>query len=64
MTMMTMVVPMLLKIEFNYEMLTTMMMHMQAMMMAMKMTMTMMMTMITFSRRSIVAVIDQTAVIN
>ena len=56
---------MLLKIEFNYEMLTTMMMHMQAMMVAMKMTMTMiMMTMITFSRRSIVAVIDQTAVIN
>ena len=47
-----------------YEMLTTMMMHMQAMMVAMKMTMTMMMTMITFSRRSIVAVIDQTAVIN
>ena len=34
---------MLLKIEFNYEMLTTMMMHMQAMMVAMKMTMMMMM---------------------
>ena len=62
--MMTMGVPMLLKIEFNHEMLTTMMMHMQAMMVAMKMTMTMMMTMITFSRRSIVAVIDQTEVIN
>ena len=53
-----MVVPMLLKIEFNYEMLTTMMMHMQAMMVAMKMTM------IKFSRRSIVSVIDQTEVIN
>ena len=44
--MMTMVVPMLLKIEFNYEMLTTMMMHMQAMMVAMKMTMMMMMMML------------------
>ena len=45
--MMTMVVPMLLKIEFNYEMLTTMMMHMQAMMVAMKMTMMMMMLLMT-----------------
>ena len=36
---------MLLKIEFNYEMLTTMMMHMQAMMVAMKMTMMMMLLM-------------------
>ena len=47
MMMMTMVVPMLLKIEFNYEMLTTMMMHMQAMMVAMKMTRMMMMLLMT-----------------
>ena len=65
MMMMTMVVPMLLKIEFNYEMLTTMMMHMQAMMVAMKMTMMMMHFLADRILSQIaVAVIDQTAVIN
>ncbi len=56
---------MLLKIEYNYEMLTTMMMHMQAMMVAMKMTMMMMHFLADRILSQIaVAVIDQTAVIN